>query len=380
MLKADKAALAAALAAVQPAIRPKHTTPILQNVLITRENETFVARGSSMDIELTCTFEATAASGFTPFTCPIQPMVEFVKRAPDTAITVEPIIEDGRLEHINLKSGRSRLKVPVLPASDYPKLDAGNLTHKVRLDSGILAEALSAVEYATSKDQTVLYICGVFMQGAEDGLNLVSTDRYRIERRLIPAMAFDPEDPFASIPPTLVPSDTVGRILKLAGDFDDITLGFAEERMVVTAGTITLISKLIDAQFIDWGALTRPARQNSHSAQFSRAAMASAVERVLIATPDASKGMTFAFEAGTVTLAAKDFRSGEGEDEIPAEADLEITIAFNGKYLSEALAHHAGDQVELLLNRATDNSILRPVGKPDDFTLLVPMKIQGITL
>jgi DNA polymerase III subunit beta len=380
MLKADKAALAAALAAVSPAIKAKNTIPVLQNVLIAREGNHFIARGGNMDVELSATFDAVAAPDFIPFTCPVQTFAEFVKRAPDSTITVDAVIEAGRLEHVNLRSGRSRLKQPILPADTFPKLDAGNLTHRVTLDADILAAALSSVSHAVSSDQTQVFMCGVFVEGSPDGLNIVATDRYRIERRLVSAMSFDPDDPFATIPPTIVPADTVSRILKLAADAEDLTLGFARERLTVTAGGVTLISKLIDAQFPDWNAITRPARDNGFTARFSRPAMADAVERVLIATPDSSKGMTFAFADGAVTLAARDFRSGEGEDQIPAEADLELTIAFNGKYLREALAGHHGDQVELLLARATSNSILHPAGKPDDFTLLIPMKIPGITL
>lgn len=383
MLKADKAALAAALAAVSPAIKAKNTIPVLQNILIAREDGRMIARGGNMDVEMTCAFDAVTTPDFVPFTCPVQGIVEFVKRAPDASITIEGITEAGRLEHINLRSGRSRLKLPILPASDYPKLSAGGITHRVTLDADMLSGALGSVSHAMSSNPASPYLCGALLAGCDEGLNIVATDTYRIERRLLAATSFDREDPFATIPPTIVPSDTINRIIKLASDAEDIEIGFAPERLVATAGGITLISKLIDGTFVDWRMVTEPAQKNSFTARFSKTAMADAVDRVLIASATA-KGITFAFEDGAVTLANKDVGMGasgaESEDQIPAEADLTITIGLNGKHLNDALANHDGDQVELLIQKATTNSILRPVGKPDDFTLLVPMKLQGITI
>lgn len=378
MLKADKNALAAALAAVAPAIKAKNTIPVLQNILIAKEGGKMVARGGNLDIEMTCTFEAAAGPDFVPFTCPVQMITEFVKRAPDITITVEPVVHADELTYVNLKSGRSRLKVPVLPASSYPKLDAGKLSCRIEMDAEIFANAVASVSYAVSTDETRVYISGVFLKGADYGVDVVSTDGHRMERRLITAITFDPAAPFAQVPPVIIPPESINRMLKLAADVEDVILEFAEEKIQITAGAVTLISKLIDGEFPDWDRISKIARENEATVRFSKAAMTDAIERVLLATPDARKGMSFSFADGNVTLRANDMANGEGEDTIDADADFELTLGFNGKYVREALAHHIGDDVELRLRGSMDPAVLHAPGKTEDFALLLPTRITGM--
>lgn len=377
MLKADRSALAAALAAVSPAIKPKNTIPVLQNVLIAKEGSRMVARGSNMDVEITCSFDAATDGDFTPFTCPVQGFEEFVKKAPEASILVEPVRAGSALTFINLRSGRSRLKLPVLPASDYPKLDAGTPSHTIELDAAIFASALSAVAYAVSTEETRHYLRGVYLCGNQAGIDVVATDGHRLERRLIAGMAFDPDTDFATVPGTLIPPDTVNRILKFADDAEDVTVEFGAEKIQISAGDVTLISKLVDGTFPDWNRVSDAPRSNSSSVRFNKSAMNDAIGRVLLATSDAGNQVTFRIADDMIVMTTRDPNSSEGEDAIAAEADTELTISFNGKYMKEALAHHAGDQVELMLRNHGDPSLLRVPGKADDFTVLMPMRILG---
>ncbi|NTI92248.1 DNA polymerase III subunit beta [Agrobacterium rhizogenes] len=375
MFVTEKPALADALALVAGIVKAKSKFPILANVLIERDGDALTARCSNFNLEIATRFAATIGEEFLPFTVEAQRFADIVKAAPEDRIAVNVIHQDGVMAAITVNSGRSRLKLPVLPASDFPKLDAGNLPHRISLNAPTLQKVLKAVEYAAETNQAKYYICGVSLQPDATGLVAVATDGRRLAKRLIPANEFDQDD-LAGIPPVIVPSETVDQIIKLLEGRDDVTAEWSGEKIRVELSDTVLTSKLIDGQFPQWQ-LIQP-DPACITAQFSGKALSEALGRMLLVTPDAGNGILFDFANGALSLRARDIAAGEGEDEIAAEADGEIRSGFHGRHLREAIAHHDGDSFELLIGKGAAPALLRQTGDTSDYTILMPMQVKGM--
>lgn len=376
MFKTEKPAFVAALSDIIGVVNRNAKIPIQSHALFERDGDVVVVRGTSMDIEMAATFAATFAEDFEPFTVPAHLVTDAVKSMPDgQEIRIERVDHAGKMTGLYIKSGRSRLKLPVMPASDFPKLDAGTLPHQLSMAASVLAKALKATVHAVSKDQTRYYLAGVFVEPGTDGLRVVATDGLRLAVRLIKAIDLDQADDLAKMPTIIVPTKAVDTALKVIGESEDVTLDYSSLKVRVSCGTRVMTAKLVEGTFPDYSRIQPP--PSAFRATFSAATLSAAIARVLVATPDTGNGVAFRFADGVLALNARDYAVGEGDDEIDCQAEGEASTGYNGAHMREALDHTEGDAVELLVSTGANPSLLRAAGDELNYTILMPMQPKG---
>jgi DNA polymerase-3 subunit beta len=374
MFKTDKAAFGAALSAARSIVKATNTIPILQNLLIERDGDFLTARGGNLDMEICARCQASFTADFRPFTCSAARLEEIVRNAPDSAVTVEAA--DEALTAIVVRSGRSRLKLPTLAADAFPILDAGEIEHQFTIGAEILNAALRAVAYAADTDaKTRGYLCGVHFDGEKAGLNLVATDGKRIERRLIPAIAFDDDDIAAGLPKVIVMSETVTRIGKLLDGAEDATVGLSVERIRVTVGDVVLTSKLFDGVYPDWRRLIPSDKGDLYKLPVKP--MCEAIGRVMIVNGDGGNGIRLTFEDGSLAIEARDMQAGDAREDLAIEFEKASVIGFHGRQLRDVLEHMKGDTAELHITEPRNPALIHPVGDPVNLTILLPMIVKG---
>ena len=85
---------------------------------------------------------------------------------------------------VTLTCGTLSLTTPTVPAADYPVVP-GLPPTLGEVDAAPFAAAVARVAVATSKEDDQPYSKAVYLEGAEDGLRMSSTDRYRIARTTV---------------------------------------------------------------------------------------------------------------------------------------------------------------------------------------------------
>lgn len=369
MLKTEKAALSAALSSVSPIIKAGAKIPVLANVLIERDGDRLLARGSNLNMEISSRFDAVVDDSFQPFTCSEQRLSSFVANAPDASIRVEPVYAGDKLASIILRSGRSRLTLPILPAETFPKLDAGKLPHQLSMGTESFARGLNAVSFAADTNEARYYLCGVYLETKPSGLDFTATDGHKVARRLISDIEID-EIP-AGAPAVIIPNESISPILKVLGNGEDVVIDLSKEKIRVAVAGVTLISKLIEGNYPDLSRL--PVDPEAVPVRFSGKLMSDAIERVMLATPDATIGVKFEFGPERIVLSGRSLDSA-GDDEITCEAEGEIVTGFNGTNVRKALEHLDGDDMEMLVAHEAIGSRLRARGDEHNFIVLMPMK------
>lgn len=369
MLKTEKAALLAAMNVVIDAVKQKASVPVLSDVLVEPVKGGIALTGGNASIEIRSECDAEAQA-FDAFTCPAHRLLAIVKAAPDTRLTME-IVEDGR--QVQIRSGKSRLKLPIMRGVDYPRLDAGKVQHTLSLNAASLAKAIDGVAFAAETSADRPYLCGVYVHADEKGMNLVATNGRILAKRSLPAIEFDQD--ITSIPGIIVPNETIGPISKILASGEDVSLELSKDKLMVTVGRTRLITKLVDGAYPDYRRILPS--ENGIVAGFSAAALSGAVGRVLIATPDAGFGMSFDFTADRLALSARDAKAGEGEDEIAVTATGDLTTGFNGRFVDQALSHLDSDEAELKIGLDAAPALLRCRGDDHNYIILMPTKVRA---
>lgn len=369
MLKTEKPALLAALSAVIDAVKANHKNPVLSDFLIERAGDGIAVTGGNLSIEIRSTCAATLDDAFTGFTCPAHRMLDIVKNAPEATIAIEMIGND----QVQIRSGRSKLKLPAMPASDYPKLSASKLPHSVALSSELLAKALSGVAFAAETAVARAHLCGVHVRPMKEGMDLVATSGLILAKRMIQALAFD-ED-ISNLPAITIPNEAIRSIGGLLASGDDVEISFSTQTAVFVVGSTMLTTKLVEGNFPDYRRIL-PAAE-SVTAKFNASELDGAVKRVMIATPDSGYGMSFKFSPEAVALSARDNKAGEGEDEVAIEANGEITTGFNGKFVTSAIDHLDEEKLELIVGKDAAPAMIRRMGDDHNYIILMPTRVRA---
>lgn len=263
---------------------------------------------------------------------------------------------------LTLRCGASRGSLPVMRADDFPALPEPLEGEMV--DAGALRAALAKVAPAASKDQTRPILTGVLFEPAEGGLTLVATDSYRLHITRLSCGWHDSD-------PALVPALALRELLRLPAT-DALGVAANDSAVTFTAGETVLSARLIAGEFPNYGQLIV---EPTHWLEADRAELAEAVARVDVAAGDAGT-VVVAVDGGKARLSC----AKESEimaDEVDVDWDGPATaVAFNAKFLSEALA--AVDAGRVRLGFRDELKPVHVTAAPADgfLALLVPIRLS----
>lgn len=368
MLTASRQALMNALSFSSSVVERRNTIPILANVLFTRGQQGLCLRMTDLDVELQIDVAADLAMDFRPFTVPAQLLYEIVRKLPDGA---ECSLEaDGpQLHNIRLKSGRSKFSLQVLPEVDFPASLADGGTASFVVGAKAFADALAAVSFAISTEETRYYLNGVYIHPEADGINLVATDGHRLAKRYIALKDGAPE-----MPGVIVPRKTIGVIAKLLGKDGDIQINVSDSRASITMEGKRLSSKLIDGTFPDYRRVIPQDR--TVSAEIDGPTLKAAVDRVSTVSSERGKAMRFSFRHTKLTLTVNNPAAGTSEEQIDFHGECAVETGFNARYVLDAIAHLPDGSILFSSTDAGSPAVLRADGDhAENLVVLMPMRV-----
>jgi DNA polymerase-3 subunit beta len=264
---------------------------------------------------------------------------DIVRKLPDGAQVELATRADGAT--LDIRSGRSKFSLQMLPESDFPDLTAGTFSHTFTLTAADLKRLVDRTWFAISTEETRYYLNGIYFHAVENGGELkfraVATDGHRLARAEIVA-PHGAED----MPGVIVPRKTVGEIQKLVEDPEaKVTVELSDSKIRLTflgkdgenpTVGIVLTSKLIDGTFPDYGRVIP--QGNDKLMRVDRGEFATAVDRVSTISSERGRAVKLTMSEGKLVLSVTNPDSGSATEELPVEYDQEtLDIGFNSRYL-----------------------------------------------
>jgi DNA polymerase III subunit beta len=367
----ERTALLKALGHVHRIVERRNTIPILSNVLIEARERHLTLKATDLDLEATESAPADVAQeGST--TVPAHVLYEIVRKLPEGAqVSLEMSGEAGQLL---LRSGRARFHLQCLPASDFPDLTTGDLSHRFALSSGDLKKLIDNTQFAISTEETRYYLNGIFLHVTEvDGaamLRAVATDGHRLARVELSA----PQGA-AGMPGVIVPRKAVNEIQKLIEDLaQEITIELSTAKARFQFGDVMLTTKLIDGTFPDYGRVI-PAN-NDKRLVVDKEPFAKAVDRVSTISSERGRAIKLSIGDGKMTLSVNNPDSGSASEEIEVDYDsAPIEIGFNARYLLDIADQLSGDTALLKLSDPGSPTIIQDRDGAAALFVLMPLRV-----
>jgi DNA polymerase-3 subunit beta len=367
----ERTALLKALGHVHRIVERRNTIPILSNVLIDARERQLTLKATDLDLEATESAPADVAQeGATTIAAHV--LYDIVRKLPEGAqVSLEMTGETGQLL---LRSGRSRFHLQSLPASDFPDLTTGELSHTFTLGAADLKKLIDNTQFAISTEETRYYLNGIFVHTVDVSgvtmLRAVATDGHRLARVEMPA----PQGS-AGMPGVIVPRKAVNEIQKLIEDIDaEVSVELSTAKARFKFGDTVLTTKLIDGTFPDYARVI-PAN-NDKRLVVDKAPFQAAVDRVSTISSERGRAIKLSIADNKMTLSVNNPDSGSASEEIEVDYDsTPIEIGFNARYLLDIAQQLASDTALVKLADPGSPTIIQDRDGAAALYVLMPLRV-----
>lgn len=368
--KVDRSEFSKALGVAASGSTTRAALPILTSIRIEAKSEDgggLVLTGCDGEIWATARISSATVEEPGALCVPQQLLRDLVAKLPDGSIALSISGTSLIVEHAG-----NDYRILAYPAEEFPTPPEIDSSGSLTLKFEDLREGIETVMFAVAKnDPTRAVLNGVLFQYDGQALTLVATDTHRLAVRRLHNDSLGTQ-----LEAAVVPEKALAAILGLGLDGDaTIELNFDSERMLVDVGHARVVSQLLDGSFPNWQRVVPGEHQRSW--MMNREEFLENVDRSLIYARDNANRVTFKGEGEQVTMCAKSDEKGEATERITCVSENgDIEIAFNGKYLIEALKAMASDGVRTEMTEATRPAVIRPTEDGDDqFCVIMPMAL-----
>lgn len=360
--------LARGLQVVSRAVSSRSTLPVLSNVLLRTENAGLKLTATNLEIGITAWVPGKIDSEGS-LTVPARLFADLVAGLPaGERIDLEA---DGATL-LRVKAGRYQTQLRGIDADEFPVIPSPGERPTTRISQKEFRHALSEVVFAAASDEARPILTGVLTRLSGDRLTLAAADNYRIAVRGLPIL--DPVEDTSLV----VPARSYAELMRVLTDTDDpvdIMLASSKSQVLFHANDVDIVSRLIDGQFPNY----QQVLPSSHStrATVERDELLKAVRlSALIASSAANVVRLRLGDEGSGTInvaAAADVGETQGEVEAQIEGEA-VQIAFNARYLQEALQSLTQEQLTLEFAGALSPGVIKPTDDEDYVHVIMPVR------
>ena len=273
---------------------------------------------------------------------------------------------------LTVTSASSRWEIRGMSAADFEMLPELVEPAELELPQGALESILSQTVFATSQDETRPILTGALFNIHSGGLEVVATDTYRLALRKMTA-----EIPLEEPRSAIISSRALTEVLRVldAGSDEPVRMALTDSQVAFSIGPVTVGSRLIEGQFPNYEKVLPDS--TDRRVTVGRRDFAEALRHALIVAREDAYRVVITGDDGAIRISADSQDVGHHEEQVAAELEGEKPeIAFNARYLLDALDAVDEDQVVLELSQPLAPGTMKPVGSDDYLYVIMPMQIM----
>jgi DNA polymerase-3 subunit beta len=336
--------------------RPAH--PIMINVLVEAFDNSVRVTGYDLSLGIRVTIPASVATtGITA--TPYRILTEITSKLPsDGPLSLNVV---GETMIITSTSGSYELSTA--NPEDFPDFPTISGTSTVLPSS--FARAAKAVSTCASLDEAKQQLMGVNIRGKGNTIKCAATDGHRLGVAAFDAAGHDID--------LTIPAASLAEAIKLSAE--DIALTQAKTQLLIETGNIQIVTSTFASTFPDYEQLIPP--KFNRVATIDRKSLIAAVNRVSTVAAITNNMVRLSFSSSDQLLRINaDAEGSKASESLPVEfGGDDIVIAFNARYLTDALKGLNSEKIILNMNTETTPAVLTD-GESDDLFLIMPVQIR----
>ena len=367
--------LARGLGTVSKAVSPRSTLPVLANVLIASDEGRLRLSATNLEMGITCWIPARIdEEGST--TVPARTFSDLVSTLPGDQVLLKL---DPQTQTLNVRGGTSTNDIKCIDAQEFPPMPVPDFDGAVQINVGDFREMIHQVAFAASSDEARPVLMGVLLQVDKDKLTMAAADGFRLSVRKAVLST-----PSAAPVSAIVPAQALKELARVATDSEEpiyMVLPKGRGQVVFRVKDVEVVSQLIDGTFPDYQQIIP--RSYKSRTLVSTSSLLKACKQAEIFAREGSnvarlniKSSQGEMQPSEVEISATSEETGKNETIVEATVDGSgLLIAFNVKFLREALEVIRTPNVALETSAPNAPGVVKPVGDDQFLHVIMPMHL-----
>ncbi len=372
-IKVASAALFGRLTSVNRVLNSKNSFPILDCYLFETNGLQMSITASDSETTLVTSIDLIECDQDARFCIKAKTIQDSLKEIADQPITLDVNLDTMEIRgdynngHFNIVGER---------ADEYPtphQID-GEANNFEIAQSKLLAGINHSI-FATADDEIRPVMTGVYFDFTPECLVFVGTDGRKLVRKKLFTIKSEQQIGF------ILPKKPANILKSLLQKSDEAmaTLTFSDKMAQFTAPDFTMTCRLIDGRYPNYNSVIP--QNNPFKATIDRAALVSALKRVLVFSSQSSAQVKLAFKKNALTVSGQDIDfSTSAEERLSCDYNSPaINIGFKGTLLLDLLGNLDSTEVVFELADPGRAGIIKPAEQKEDeevLMLLMPMMLN----
>lgn len=352
------------LQAVSRSAGAHSTLPVLDNILLSVEGNKVKIAATNLEIGV-IKYSPVDDGEDGQITVPAKTIVELISGLGQVKID---LASEG--ESLTISSNKFKASINGISAAEFPAipLESGK---GVSFPKDAL-QSCSQILFASAVDEGRPVLTGILTDSKADKLDFVATDGFRLAHRQVSLPKGSPQ--FKS----LIPRKTFEEVLRIMAEeeADKVNIATTENQnqVVFSLGSTIISSRLIEGQFPSWEKIVPTqsiARIVLEKEEFLRA-----IKLAAVFTKNEANILVLNTSGNLLKLRSSARELGSQENEVDADVEGEIEVAFNTRFLQDAISNIPSSQVLVEFSGALSAALIKPVGVEGLEYIVMPVRLS----
>lgn len=364
---ADRELLLRPLQLATGVVERRQTLPILANLHVQATSDgQLTMTATDLEVELVVRLDSVDVEQEGEATIPARKLGDIWRSLPEEAV----VSVDVREERAEIRSGRSRFSLAVLPPGDFPRVESSGEEIQITLSSGDMRRLVDKVGFSMAQQDVRYFLNGMLLEVTADHLRTVATDGHRLAMcTLVSGVAG------AERLQVIVPRKGVQEISRLIDEAEEeVRLSVSENHLQLRRGRYSLTSRLIDGKFPDYekvipGDVTR-------TIVGDRDTLRLAFQRASILSNEKYRGVRMLVDGNQLTVRANNPEQEEAEEIVSISYEGEpMEIGFNVGYLQDVLNVLPSEDMRLGVSDGNNSALIEACSDDLASYVVMPMRL-----
>lgn len=366
-LRCDKNELQEAVSTVLKAISSRTTMPILQCILLQATNNTLTLTGNDLELGIECKIKAEVIeNGSIAIESKI--FSEIVRKLPNYEVFIS--VDSNGLTKI--LCDKSKFNISGLPGNEFIHLPTVEKENSFPFSQLTLKEMIHQTIFSIAMEETRPVLTGELIEVKNQVIRMVSVDGYRVSIResLL-------ENPMNNIR-LIVPGKTLNEINKiLSGNEDDVlTIYYTDKHILFEFDSTLVVSRLLSGEFPNYEQIF--SKDYETLITIDRKNTVNSLERASLVAREMKKNLIKMEINQEKMIITSNTDLGNVYDELEIKKEgKNIEIAFNPKYLIDALKVIDEDFINVQFTSSLNPCIIRPIEGNAYKYLILPIRLNN---
>ncbi|MCI9585325.1 MAG: DNA polymerase III subunit beta [Bacilli bacterium] len=292
---------------------------------------------------------------------------EIIRKLPNEIINIEEVIDSK----IFITTPNSSFNLNCSDPTEFPDLELEYRTNPIILNQKAFKTIINQTAFATSTGESRPVLTGINFKIEGNIMECTATDSYRLAIKKIELNEKAEEN--SNI---IIPTKNLNELVKLMNeDEDTIEMHIFGNKVVFKFGPLTMMTRLISGTYPDTSKLIPSEFTLTMNIKLSD--FYSAIDRASLLTNESDKNtIKLASKENTVVISSNIPEIGNVEEKITVEKSKEedIKIAFNSKFMLDAVRVLDADEIELMFNGEFKPIIIKNPESDDLTQLILPIR------